>query len=327
MNTRYLSKLTDWLFSFVYLQLCITLTTLPILLYWGIPISLLSIIGNLLFSPFLTAFLFLCTIIFFTQLLAIPNSIFIKLADYIVQVWLYVMSIPSKNALYYLPQPPWFIIMIIAIASYIILHQKIIISVWKKNILLLVMVIGCGFLINYNAPHVAPISQLECNGGAITIICCKNKLCIIDPGVIGKTLSAPDWIEYTLIPHLTKKFGTTHITDFIALQPGYSTFLALEKLTTIVDVKAVYIPYWQGMLSKSALRKWFLFKKSALLNNCSIIRLADKKYSIDYKEQLMTITSLPTVIEPKPDYSYNAFEIIINNDIHIVSNKYKKMRQ
>ena len=73
----------------------------------------------------------------------------------------------------------------------------------------------------------ANIDSLACNKGTVTIIASSNQLIVIDPGVIGRRLSAPSWCEYTLMPHLVKKYGTTVIDQLIILQPNKIIFDAL----------------------------------------------------------------------------------------------------
>ncbi len=326
MKSEIIQKLLNQIYAFTYLQLSVTIATLPLLIYWGIPISLLSIMGNALFSPFLTLFLFLCTIIFFTNLIALQNTWIIYFTELVVRVWLYCMSFTSKKMLVYIPCPNIIIILIICIICALLLHQKIITTALKKCLLLICALICIVLLITISAPSKPIVSQLECHGGQVTIISANNKLCIIDPGVIGKTVSAPDWIEYTLLPYLTKHYATATVDTFIALQPSYSTFSALEKAVQLMMIKTIYIPYWQGSSSKGMLRQWFLLKEGAACNNCIIKRLPSKTTYLNYQSCIIKISQLTYIIEPKPDFTYHAFEVSVKDGTsitRIVSNKYK----
>jgi hypothetical protein len=64
-----------YLVTFTQTQLVITLISLPILVAWGLGYSVMSLVGNLLFSPVLTLFLILS---WYSQCMV---SIFVKLSD------------------------------------------------------------------------------------------------------------------------------------------------------------------------------------------------------------------------------------------------------
>lgn len=83
-----LKKIGPWIGKFLYLQLFISLIAFPLLLCWGLPISLLSPVGNLIFGPFLTVFLFLSSMLFFTELLYLPNGWIASVLDTFTQSWL-----------------------------------------------------------------------------------------------------------------------------------------------------------------------------------------------------------------------------------------------
>ena len=69
-----LNRFYNHIIQFLQVQLFLSLASLPILVAWGIPFSLATVAGNFLFSPFLTLFLLLSSLIFFTELIFIPNA-------------------------------------------------------------------------------------------------------------------------------------------------------------------------------------------------------------------------------------------------------------
>ena len=107
-------KIFSWLMNFIYIQLLVTLISLPILVWWGIPISLLSPIGNLIFTPLLTIFLFLASLIFFLELFYIPNQWLIYLLEIVTRFWNYLITFGSNGSLIGFAKPPlWFFILVI----------------------------------------------------------------------------------------------------------------------------------------------------------------------------------------------------------------------
>ena len=95
--------------------------------------------------------------------------------------------------------------------------------------------------------HLNPqVEQIPCHNGSLTIIAHNNSLTIVDPGFLGQRISAPTWVEYTLIPLLLKKYGHTTIAHLIILQPTIITFEALDALSNHAIIETLYIPSWQG---------------------------------------------------------------------------------
>src|SRR5437763_195216 len=90
-------KVKFFIIRFVQLQLFITLFSLPLLISWGIPLSLLSPLGNLIFGPVLTIFLFLSSLIFFSELIGIPNGLLIALLEKITTWWLCIMHANTQS--------------------------------------------------------------------------------------------------------------------------------------------------------------------------------------------------------------------------------------
>lgn len=87
----------------IKLQLFLTLFYLPILLWWNLPISVMSILGNIIFTPFLIIFLALSVAVFFTELLHIPNSLIIYLLEKETYLWVKIINLGSPNWLIHFP--------------------------------------------------------------------------------------------------------------------------------------------------------------------------------------------------------------------------------
>jgi hypothetical protein len=87
---------TNFLF-FLELQLLISIVILPILIAWGLPISLMTIVGNLVFAQFLTAFIFISALLFTCDILGIPSSFVALVLEWITQTWHYLLSFGSAH--------------------------------------------------------------------------------------------------------------------------------------------------------------------------------------------------------------------------------------
>jgi len=67
-------SIKKFLINFLHSQLIVTLVALPILVAWGLPSSVMTFIGNLVFAPVLTIIIILASLLFFTQLVGISNA-------------------------------------------------------------------------------------------------------------------------------------------------------------------------------------------------------------------------------------------------------------
>src|SRR4051812_19287834 len=87
---------TNFLF-FLELQLLISIVILPILIAWGLPTSIMSIVGNLIFAQILTLFIFISALLFTTDLCGIPNFWIAQALEWVTSIWHYVLSFGSAH--------------------------------------------------------------------------------------------------------------------------------------------------------------------------------------------------------------------------------------
>ena len=321
-----LNKMSHWIGRFLYLQLFISLIALPILLCWGLPLSLLSPVGNLIFGPALTLFLLLSSLLFFTELLYIPNGLIAQALDLFTQAWLYVIKIPSHPWLFGFAKPSIIVLIAIPLCALLIIHYKKFKSVWHQVLCLSLLLVASSLYIKTIHTKTQDIETLPCNKGEVTIIHDKNKVILIDPGVIGQRINAASWVEFTLLPHLISSSGVNEIDDLILMQPGAMLFQAITTLITKIKVKKIYLVCWQGSLEKHEWRSFFQMREAAQAQGVPIERITYKKIQIPLAKGAVTIEPLKSRITSKEiDYPV----IIVSGDLNgqefaIQSTKSKK---
>lgn len=301
MMTAFFRGAYHWVTRFIQLQLFVTVLSLPILIVWGLPVSLLSPLGNLLFGPILTLFLFLSSLLFFTELFYIPNTYIAYPLELLSAKWLAGMNCADQRVLIGFTQPPlWFLIAIPLAACLIIQHKKTSSVIRSSICLTALLIVASLYLKLISTPHDL-CSSISCNGGQVHVIYSNKKTVIIDPGVIGKRISAASWVEYTLIPEIIKLTGSTTIDHFIMLQPSQMTFEAATTLCSKMIVGTIYLPCWEGTLNKSGWRAFFNLKRCASERGCSIKRIGTKPISIPLgNEDPLMIAPLETTIITGP---------------------------
>lgn len=318
----YARKWMRSLITFLHVQLFITLISMPILLYWGMPLSLLSFAGNFLFSPILTIFLLLCSLIFFCGLLGIPAGIFIFLLEKLSHYWVLLMQMPSHGALVALPKPPLIFACAIALLTLGILHCKKINTPAKGIMAYSGLLVFSALALTLSARWAPAIQTLSCNKGQITLIY-QKQLVIIDPGVIGQRLSAANWCEYTLMPQLVKEYGTTTIDHFIVLQPNGIIFDTLAHLLEKVTIKKLYLPVWEGTLPKHWWRSYFNLLDQCKKHNCTLIRLCQSSKTLYLEHDKIIICPLQKRISSH-DYTYQGYTVtgtVQGHELGITSTK------
>ena len=113
-----------YILDLLNIQLFVTLISLPIFIAWGIPIPLSSILGNLIFSPFLTMHIFLSSLIFMGALFDISCTPLLWLLDKLSITWITLLTYfptPLQVGFPALSMPA---LLAIAIITLLILHKS-----------------------------------------------------------------------------------------------------------------------------------------------------------------------------------------------------------
>jgi hypothetical protein len=236
MNSTIIT-LRKWLTTFVQVQFFISLISLPVLVAWGLPLSLMTIVGNLVFGPFLTVFLLCSSLIFFSELLHIPNSFLIWMLEKITALWIWFLKWGSKSWMISFPLSTLTLLFLAALLAFVILqHQQ-----WGKRepsglffCIIFITVLGVNKLVG--APDSALIT---CRKKTVTVTCSNGKLTLQDHGGLGEKVNPTSWIQYTFLSKLTKTFGTTAIKTVFVNRCKLPTLDALSTLcqeTTVDEI-------------------------------------------------------------------------------------------
>ncbi len=250
---------------------------MPILIAWGLPLSLASPVGNLIFLPFLTLFLFISANIFFLELLRLPNEWFIYALEKITTLWLWLINFGSSSWLISFAKPSLGLLVLIPTSALSILYYKKINTLALNSAALFILLLIISVFLKYQTNTAQnALLEIPCNNGFLTVLKKDKSLTIIDPGVLGRKISTPSWIEFTLLPTLNQHFGSNAITNLVILQPSIMTFECIEIICQLCAVKNFYMPNWQGNTDKKLLRSYG-FMRRALEKNKTIIKRLQKK--------------------------------------------------
>lgn len=234
------SRGLSWLLHFLYLQLFVTLISLPVLIAWGIPLSLASVVGNLFFTPFLMALLLCASLLFFFNLIGISATGLGWLLGHLTQLWLHVLSYGSPSWLIGFKKPSLLTLVGIIVITLALVHLRRIKTVGQGVVVLLIwLVLVIGFLkIDTQKPFSYTV---EYKNKHVHVVSAHGSTLVIIPEIAFYPLkSVPQWIEYTLLPEMFKKSGHCTIDCLVIVHKNAETArMLVEQLRQHGDIKLV----------------------------------------------------------------------------------------
>ena len=209
-----------------YLQLFLTLFTWPILLAWGLPLSVVTILGNVIFNPIAGLFLFISSLAFFCQLLGVPHGLLLWLIEWLSKGWLWVLDKGSPAALVAFPTPCIAVLLVLPLVGLIVIY-----SMWGKRTvwatgILFGLVLGSGWGLNQ---FVAAQDKIGIKRGSKQLWAVKwrEEWVIVDvDGVLRWQRNPESWMTFTLLPELAKQGGVRGYAKVVILQPSVAAVRA-----------------------------------------------------------------------------------------------------
>lgn len=269
-------------FKFVHIHLFLTLFSLPILIWWGLPISIMALIGNCIFNSVLTLFLLISSLLFFSELLGIPNGLLVTLLEYVGSWWLWLLKYGSSSWLLSFAQPPVIVLCFVPLAALALVHYRLTHRPVRNLFCLFALLIGIYLICSFMHHPMNKIESIACGKQSLFYVADKGQKVLIDTGALASNASAPSWVLFTLTPLLIKKNGSTYIDTIIISKPKVRTFQALSAFLTSITIKTLVIPRYTGKLPKNMWRAYQDLKKQAHDHQCTLIILpSDKSYIVN----------------------------------------------
>lgn len=250
------SRVTHQCLRYLAMHLFITIASLPILVAWGIPLSRLSLLGNFFFSPVIFLFLLLSSTLFFSEILHIPHGFIDWLLEKVTAAWQWILPLHGTNTLYGFSTPPLWLLLIIGIAPFLLSVHSALHTTRKRIIALSLLLIIAVMTLELAQKQTARHIKIPCHGSEVMLWQTDDKTVLIDPGCMGKRISAPSWASYTLAPTIIMTTGKTVIDHCIICKPNIMTLQALQELCKTITIRHLYIPYLYGEFSGSIRSAW-----------------------------------------------------------------------
>lgn len=276
--------LSNYLLSFLQAQLVVSIVSIPILVGWGLPISLMTFFGNLVFAPILIAFLVLSSLIFFAQLLHIPNHFLIYILKIISSTWINFLELGTRSWLWGFYRPHTYVLVAIPAVSFAILYLIRFKSAKFKTVamsaLLFAIVVGLTIFPYFKRQH---LTKTLANGKLTIEIDPNFQVKFTDNGYFNKHQSTDKIVDYDIKQFLIKNTGKTDIDSLILLRPGYRTFKAGQECCNRLNVKSLSMPFFDGSkFKKSAWREYFNLKRTTDEHGIPILRIKNNTNSTKF---------------------------------------------
>lgn len=248
-QASFINKIKFQLIKIMQLQLFLSIVSLPILISWGLPISLASPIGNLIFTPILSIFLFLSSLIFFFELFNMPNEIFIYLLEKVTYFWTKCLSLGTDKWLISFPTVSTTFLLMIPITAILILQNKKTNSLKTSCILFSIILILSGAYLKFSVDLKDLKQEIDIESKKFKLEILNKKISIVDYQDLGK--SSKSFLEFSFIPYLIKKFGTSNIENITIFNPRKRDLKSIEFLLTKIKIGKIYFisnkkkPYFQ----------------------------------------------------------------------------------
>ena len=272
---------------FLEFQLFITILALPIFLSWGLPISILSPIGNLIFTPWLTAFLTLSSFIFFTQLICMKNSFMIYALEKLNQLFFYILDLADQSFMISCPYPGITFLLLIPISLFFIIGLRKSPNIYIRVLKLFIFSSLLFFSLKYFLASEKIFEHITNKNKQILVMRHNSKNVFLDKGALGEGRSAQNWVKYQLIPKLLK-LGIDHLDYLIIPYASSKTFESIIEIFQNMTVKSLYLQKWEGLVPYTGWKCWK-----------SILDLKKKK------KQFITLFDKPLKIKINKDFIIN----------------------
>lgn len=266
-NYTFLLKLRSWLLSGIKVQLLTAALSLPVLVAWGLPISIMSVVGNLLATPFLMGVLMLNSLLFLTELLSLPNASLYWATEKLTLAWHYLLSFGHEGWLIGFAAPPLAISLLLGTVTAVGLWYAV--HKWRCSIIwasITTMLLYLGICLLFQQRYTHTLEHIHC-------INRKGRQFVIDDGFFTYKTSYKSPVRYRIKPLLFRVFGTNHIQRWHSAYAGVRTLRALSVVLDEISIQEISFGSAPTKPTPSWHKAWQELQEKALQKNTQLLPL------------------------------------------------------
>jgi predicted membrane channel-forming protein YqfA (hemolysin III family) len=184
----------------------------------------------------------LSTVIFFTELLYIPNMILITSLDTLTGVWNKLLSYGSKDWLIGIPEPH-VVLVFLVLGFLLLLFLRTIFNAISK-IFFVVLFVFAVYTVAYHIHFYNWPAAITTHTPFKKLIVTQHPdktIELYDNGFFGKKTSPEKFVSFTLKPYLIKTFGLIKIKNVNITRPSSRSFRAVEELNKTFRIKKIEV--------------------------------------------------------------------------------------
>ena len=276
-----MNKLKQFFLNFFETQLLVTLVALPLLIGWGLGLSLMTFIGNLLCAPLLMAMIMLSSLLFFTELFNLPNQTLATLFSLLTHGWDRCLQLGKKEWIVSFAYPGILPLLLIPLSLFFLLRHSYFTTSLKRisGLMILFVTSWCGLwfyekkVVAWHKPH------LHQSLFSVSLVD-DTSISFVDHGFFAHKTSVEKAVEFDLKPLLIKHFGNRTIKKLLLNKPGQRSFIGAKTLCTHFKVDTLFLPFFNQHLSKRGWRAFFELKRY-LTEHHIVLQRAPLKDSIN----------------------------------------------
>lgn len=264
MPIAIINSFKNYLIRFSLTQLFLTVGAMPILIGWGLGTSVMSLVGNLIFTPVLIVFILLSSLLLFTELCGIPNAYIACLINTITHWWEYALSFGSSKWMIECARPPTWVLLAFLLALVFFVHHPKVNSVRRRFITfgtLLVLLYGVCWGYQRMFQSHSHVRQFDEKLYVIPLV--DRSIIVVDNGFFARKKSIEKAIEFEFKPWIVKQFGNVAIKEFRVNNISAGSLMAAHHACTLWNVKEVWVPFFKRLPNPKSWWAFFTLKRYA----------------------------------------------------------------
>ena len=262
--------LKKWAFSLFVVNATSYIFSAPILLWWGMPLSGLSFLGNVLFSPALAVFIMLCAVLMSASLLGF-SCVFLAIPlEKTTEWWFTALKLGSKSFLYGQIAHP----LIIVVAAWIVLWTgfSVLYSKTKYSLVKSLLIGSLCTTLLFALPLKTPESILTNRSGNLKITQTKSTSIRIEDTGFFKGLKTPaKGIPFNVKRPIMQAHGTLHVKNLTTTVLSSRTLESIAEMIIAMDIQEIGLPYVKPPQTPSVWRNLARVRRLAKENNIKIM--------------------------------------------------------
>lgn len=212
--TQFLSRILFWFLQALYVQLMLMFVYVPLLIAWGLPVSLFGVVGAIIWTPLLIIFLMLSSLLYITHILYIPNNWCVWIINTISQCWCDILSYGQQAPMIGFVQPPMVILILVPLLGFSVMFLCARLKLFLRCILL-ASVLTC-VLLGFKLCIIPKKSaELLYRNQPISVVYDHGALAVDIRHVHKVTKSFCRWWRTGFCSFLYKNFGTCAINSVL----------------------------------------------------------------------------------------------------------------